>query len=71
MNRFRAAACVPVRPSRAALRAAIVAALLAGVLLAAAGCGLASGAERETLTLYSSRTRSLVHPLLEEFARET
>ena len=48
-------------------RAVIAAALLAVFAGVLAGC---SG-EGDTLTVYSGRTQSLVHPLLESFAEDT
>ena len=46
--------------------------LLAAVFLTVSAGLLAScGGEEETLTVYSGRTRSLVHPLLESFSEET
>ena len=46
--------------------------LLAAVFLTVSAGLLAScGDEEETLTVYSGRTRSLVHPLLESFSEET
>ena len=56
----------PARRGLALLAAALVA---AGALLA--GCGLLGRGGKEELVIYSSRTQSLVHPLLEQFARET
>lgn len=55
-----------VRPGRAALAVVLAA---AGFVLA--GCGVLGSSDRGELVVYSSRTQSLVHPLLERFARET
>ncbi|WP_243123792.1 iron ABC transporter substrate-binding protein [Thermaerobacter sp. FW80] len=62
--RWRPGRC---RPRRAVGLVALLA--LAGFVLA--GCGALGGGDRPQLVVYSSRTQSLVHPLLEQFARET
>lgn len=51
------------------MAAGLVLALALGLVLA--GCGPLGGGDQEPLVVYSSRTQNLVHPLLEEFARET
>jgi iron(III) transport system substrate-binding protein len=43
----------------------------AALVLLVAGCTTGSGQSGESLTVYSSRTQSLVHPLLERYAKET
>ncbi len=45
--------------------------LAAAFLTVSAGLLVSCGGEEETLTVYSGRTRSLVHPLLESFSEET
>ena len=45
--------------------------LTAALLTVSSVVGPACGGDDETLTVYSGRTRSLVHPLLESFSEET